>query len=83
MDQEVKALLLACKFLLVVLCLNDQMAIVALFLDVFVLDFVFDYIDMTCVVSHIGCQNHADHSLPKDLLFIIRERFNKVVRWFK
>jgi len=83
MDQEIKALLLACELLLVVLRLNDQVAIVALLLDVFVLDFVFDYIDVTCVVSHISCQNHADHSLSENLLLIIRERFNKVVRRFE
>ena len=79
MDEEIEELLLTGKLFFVVFGVDDQVAIVTLFFDVFVLHLVFHDVDLTRVIGHVCRQDHSDDALSQHLLFVFRERLNEVV----
>ena len=69
MDDEVQYMLLTLENF-VLLCVYHQRSIIAFFLDVLAFDFISYHIEMTCMVSHICCQDHFhDTTTSVSLLF--------------
>ena len=83
MNHQVQALLLGCEELFFTSSIDKILTISCGPADLLVLDLEVNHIDVTHVIGHVCRQDHPDHALAQNFLFVLRETLDEIVIFFQ